>query len=391
MKVALTYRVLQHWRVPVFRRLASWPGIEFCAFHGGDFQGTKVVNSKSIFGFAHHQLATLRFRPKRGGERMCLPLCPALPIRLWQMRPDVILAEGGSNLLNNFLVLAYALATRTPFIWWTLGELAGEQHLSLGQRAFRWLTMIVQRRATLYLGYSSVAVDYFKRMGYAEDRQFRAVNCVDTDQVFERIQRARAQVEPLRRRLGLDGRKVILYIGAIAPSKRLEDLIIAYARLRGKHTDARLLIVGEGAHRPVLERYAREQGAEDVIFTGEVIEGVSAYFLLGDVFVLPGLGGLAISEAMAHGLPMIVTQADGCEVDLIEDGANGRILKSGDVSGLTSCLDAFLSDTARLRQMGAHSRWIIEHRYNIHTYMENVVAALRRACELRPRRPTCSE
>jgi glycosyltransferase involved in cell wall biosynthesis len=118
-------------------------------------------------------------------------------------------------------------------------------------------------------------------------------------------------------------------------------------------------------------------GASDVTFTGRVIEDVAAYFQLGDVFVLPGLGGLAISEAMAHGLPIVCSEADGCELDLVEPGANGDIFEVGDGRALEQTLDAMVGDRERLRAMGERSRWIIEHRFNIHTYMENLRDALR--------------
>ena len=113
-----------------------------------------------------------------------------------------------------------------------------------------------------------------------------------------------------------------------------------------------------------------------MIFAGEQIEQVSSYFLLGDIFVLPGLGGLGISEAMAHSLPVVVTKADGCELDLVESGRNGYIVGVGDVTELTNKLTSMLADRELLDRMGAHSRWIIDHKYNINTYMANVVAAL---------------
>jgi glycosyltransferase involved in cell wall biosynthesis len=375
VKVALSYRVLQHWRTPVFRRLAAWPGVDFLAFHGADFPGTKVVNGKDLSGFRHRQLATIRVGYTTHAREVAMPLCPGLPFALARFRPDVILAEGGSNMLNSFLVLAYAKATRTPVVWWTLGEVRYES-LSLSQRAFRTVVPWMERRCNAVLGYSSLALAYFDRQGYPKERQFRAVNCVDTELVETRIEAVREEVEPLRRRLGLEGKRVLLYVGALAPYKRLDDAIAAYARLRPRHPDLRFVIVGDGPSRKELERFAASEGAEDVIFTGQVIEGVAAYFQIGDVFVLPGLGGLAISEAMVHGMPVIATEADGSELDLVEEGRNGHLLEVGDRDGLTERLDAMLSEPGRLEAMAAHSRWIIGHRHNIRTYMENVVASL---------------
>ncbi len=375
-KVVLTYRVLQHWRTPVFRRLASWPGIRFLALHGGDFPGTKAVNGKQLTGFEHRELATIRFDLARDDNAIPMPLCPSLPIHLFRERPDVILSEGGSNLFNNFLVFAYAGLTRTPVVWWTLGELRGSQALSRSQRLFRWLVRQMESRATALLGYSSIALEYFDRCGFPKERQFRAVNCVDTDHVLRATEASLGRADALRREYGLEGKRVLLFVGALIPPKRLEDLIHAYAALSPRHPDLRLLIVGGGSHRAALEREVAGLDIEGVIFAGQVIDDIHAYFELGDIFVLPGLGGLAISEAMAHGLPVLATEADGCEVDLVEEGANGYLLPVGDRQALEARLDQILSDPELLAQMSAHSRWVIEHRYNIHSYMENVVAAI---------------
>jgi glycosyltransferase involved in cell wall biosynthesis len=385
MRVALTYRVLQHWRVPVFRRLSKRLGGEFCAFHGPDFPGTKTVNAKDLSGFKHRQLWGIRFNFRRDGDVVGIPFCPTLLFHLWRYRPDVILSEGGSNLLNMIQVWLYSVLTRTPYVWWTLGELREVKRPSLPLRLWRSVVWFLESRAAVFLGYSSLAKQYFDKHGYPKERQFRAVNCVDTEAVLARIPRFEAKAEQLREELGLVGKQVLLFVGAIYQTKRLEDLIDAYCRLRPAHPDVRLVIVGDGPHRAALEAYARQKGA-DVVFPGQVIEDVSAYFLLGDIFVLPGLGGLSISEAMCHGLPIIATQADGCEVDLIEMGKNGYILDKGNVEQLTSRLNEMLSDPERVKSMGEHSRWIIENRHNIETYMDNLMAALQCAYETSPRR-----
>jgi glycosyltransferase involved in cell wall biosynthesis len=244
------------------------------------------------------------------------------------------------------------------------------------QRLFRTVVAAMDRCGAAVLGYSSQALRYFDRIGIPAERQFRALNCVDTDQVLEETVRVRDRVEPLREELGLAGRRVVLFVGALAPYKRVEDLIAVYADLRRAHGDLALLIVGGGSHRAALERCARAEAAEDVVFSGEVLDGVAAYFELGSVFVLPGLGGLAISEAMCHGLPVIAPEADGTERDLIEDGKSGFLVSRGDRAQLRDRLEQLLADPDRSQRMGERSRWLIEHRYNIGTLMESLVEAL---------------
>ena len=377
IKVVLTYRVLFHWRVPVFRRLSEVPDFRFVALHGSDFPGTKAVNSKSLDGISHRELWTIKPDIVSNGEAIATPICPALPIHLARERPDVIVCEGGSNFFNNLLVFAYAVPTRTPVVWWTLGELRNRPPRTRTQRVFDAVVRWMERHSAALVGYSSLAIAYFDRMGYAKHRQYRAVNCIDTDRAMAGVQEARARAEQLRDELGLSGKRVLLFVGAMTPAKRLEDLIAVYGRLRKSHSDLRLLLVGDGPHRAFLQTFARSCGAEDAIFTGEVIDGVAGYFALGDLFVLPGLGGLAISEAMVYGLPVIATEADGCELDLIEPSCNGELVASGDLAALEASISRYIGSSDLLRAAGERSRWLIENRFNIGSYMQSVEAAIR--------------
>jgi glycosyltransferase involved in cell wall biosynthesis len=193
-------------------------------------------------------------------------------------------------------------------------------------------------------------------------------------------------VDALRERLGLVDKRVLLFVGKLAPFKRVEDLITLYSHLRQSHPDLRVVVVGGGAHQAVLEEFARSEGVDDVIFTGQVVDGVAAYFELGDMLVLPGLGGLVISEAMTHGLPVVATRADGCEEDLIANGENGYVVPVGACDELEARVEELLRDPAKLESMGLASRRRIHDRYNIGEYMNNVVAALRYASQAAPPR-----
>lgn len=384
IRVAVSYRVIWHWRLPIFQRLAACEGYDVHVFHGADFPGTKVLNAKEIEGVEHTELWTIRWV----SQLLRLPpwpICPGLILRLWQFSPDVILAEGNSNLLNNLQVFLFAQITRTPVVFWTLGELQNKPVTRLDQRVFRGITRWMERKATALLGYSSVALDYFKRQGYPEAKQFRAVNVVDTERVHERVQAAREQTDAVWARHGLTGKSVVLFVGAIIAEKRLEDLVEAFEQVVKVVDQARLVIVGDGPTLPELRSRVEASTARDqIVLAGRVVDGVSAYFLMSDVLVLPHLGGLAISEAMAHGLPVIATVADGCEVDLIEDGANGYLLPVGRPDLIAQHVTELLLDPARLAAMKARSQAIIATKFNTQTYLDGIRAAIDYAAEQSP-------
>jgi glycosyltransferase involved in cell wall biosynthesis len=88
-----------------------------------------------------------------------------------------------------------------------------------------------------------------------------------------------------------------------------------------------------------------------------------------DIFALPSLAecfGLATVEAMAVGLPVVVSDVGGT-ADIVDHGANGFIVRAGDGADLSRALSALLSDPGRRRTMGSRSRQLAEQRFDART------------------------
>jgi len=164
----------------------------------------------------------------------------------------------------------------------------------------------------------------------------------------------------------LEEKKVILFVGALEPAKQVDRLLHAYKHICRQVPDTALLIVGDGTARIALEQLSTQLGLVNVIFAGRHVADANLYYMLGDIFVLPGLGGLAISQAMAHGLPIVTARADGTEQDLVVTGENGYILSSTNPVEEISCrvIELFRDDSLR-RRMGQESARLIAERFNI--------------------------
>lgn len=377
IRLAIVYAVCYRFRVPVFRRLSEHPALNVKLFVGSGIEGTKTVNAKDTSGLELVKMWTLKRMVRSSGRLVPLLFSPFVAWHLWRWKPDVLLIQG-SEPLTNFLLLAYAKLFRKPVIWWSLGELRGRSFRGLGVY-FRRLVSALERRCDFYLGYSSVAVDYFLRMGYPADRCYNLVNVVDTDLIARNMQEARPRVEPLRRSLGVEGRRVLLFVGALEETKRVDRLLQAYADLSAESAfrDTRLVLVGDGSQRTRLEDLATELGLKGrAMFVGPIFHEVSAYFQLADLLVLPGTGGLAISEAMAHGLPVVCSTGDGCELDLVRDGENGFVVADDDVGMLTATLRKCLSSKDTIDAMGRASKRAIDDQYNISRYMNELLSAI---------------
>lgn len=145
----------------------------------------------------------------------------------------------------------------------------------------------------------------------------------------------------------------------------------------------RLVIVGDGPERAALEALAREVYPSTQFIGARHGDGLKPYFAEADLFVLPGTGGLAVQEAMSHGLPVIVAQGDGTQDDLVRAG-NGWQIPPDDFDALLATLQDALSDPARLRAMGAESHRIVNEEINLEKMVETFVRALN---EVSPRLP----
>lgn len=126
----------------------------------------------------------------------------------------------------------------------------------------------------------------------------------------------------------------------------------------------------------------RKEGLRNVHVPGNVTETLAFYSRAADVLMVPGRGGIVISEAMAIGLPVVLHEADGTEYDLVENGVTGVRVAGGSVEDFRDALETLRGDPERGAAMGAASRRVVERRCNT----DNMVRQIRRAAEYARRR-----
>lgn len=143
-----------------------------------------------------------------------------------------------------------------------------------------------------------------------------------------------------------DERPVILGVGRMTPQKDFPTLMSAFAQVR-RLRDCRLVILGDGAGRPELERKARDLGiAEDVDLPGFVPD-VLPYMARASVFALSsryeGLSNVLI-EALAVGTPAVATDCPSGSAEILDHGRYGRLVPVGDARALAAALEAALDE-----------------------------------------------
>ena len=152
----------------------------------------------------------------------------------------------------------------------------------------------------------------------------------------------------------------LLCVGRLIERKGQHHLIEAVKRLADEGIDVKLDLVGTGDAQAAFEAQAVEAGLDGrVRFVGYVPrEKIAAHYAAAHVFVLPSYNeGMSVAtlEAMAAGLPVVVTRTGGTK-ELVEEGSNGFTFDWADVGALVAHLRHIECDRALARRMGASSR-----------------------------------
>lgn len=169
-----------------------------------------------------------------------------------------------------------------------------------------------------------------------------------------------------------------LFVGRLAEVKNLPLLLDAYRSYKQDGGHRNLEIVGHGPLEHSLKASVQRAGLEVSIqfFGFQSYDSLPAWYARTACLILPSVSepwGLVVNEAMASGLPVMVSDRCGCADDLVEDGLNGYIFSAKDADSLTKCMVTFdaLSEADR-RAMGRRSQEIIA-RFSPETWADAVL------------------
>jgi glycosyltransferase involved in cell wall biosynthesis len=353
-RVGLQQRVLPEYRTPFFNLLgqACIGGLEVFAglprSQEAITTSTKLTSARFVRARNMHLFSGKTYSCIQGGFIHWL--------ETWQ--PQVLIVEANPRYLSTPLAIQWMHRRQLPVIGWGLGAPKTGRAENLLRREF------LQNLDAL-IAYSQSGAEQYVAAGFNKDCVFVAPNAVSPRPT---------QPAPQRKAEYKGGKPSILFLGRLQERKRIDQLLQACARLPIQ-LQPHLVIVGDGPDRERLQELA------DRVFPSAQFPGakhgqeLEPYFNTADLFVLPGTGGLAVQQAMAHALPVLVGEADGTQSSLVRPG-NGWMLTHATVEDLADKLAYALEDVSRLRRMGAESLRIVSEEVNLETMVESFVQAI---------------
>ena len=358
---------------PLFRRLAEQPEIDLTVLYCS-LQGAAIMNDPGfgvsfawdiplLEGYCYKVLRN--FWPGRlKGFFSCIN--PGVATELSKGGYDAAIMFGWGSLAT-WMAFAGARSARTP--WMIYGD-----NISIYETSRRgWRQALRKGLLRILFGGTGafLASGAFNRKFYElyrvpAERCFDVPFAVDVSRFSHRARQARQHRNETRAKLGIPQDKVVfLFVGKLLNRKRPQDLVEAVKRVQGVAPNAAALLVGEGVLRPILEERIGRYGAQTWLAGFRNQSELPEMYGMADALVLPSSSDpkpLVVNEAMACGLPVIVSDRTGVwgPGDIVRDGENGFVYPCGDISTLADSVRRLTNDADLRLRMGRRSYEIIQ-------------------------------
>ena len=282
-------------------------------------------------------------------------------------------------------LLAYLTATtkNVPLIYTYHTSITDYTHyvrLVGRTRPFRWVARWFST-ATTNLG-DQIVVPSIKFKKLLHDQKVRRpIHLIPNGIDLSRFKKPRSR-GTFRRRLGMPARApLLLYVGRIAPEKRLDFLMEAFSRIGAVHPNAHLVFAGDGSSRSKLEAQAAKSAFRERIHFLGMVSHAELPDLLHDATLFLSASTsevhpISMIEAITAGLPIVAVKDDAFEGMLV-DNFNGRATTRS-AGALATAVSELLQDTKSMRQYRKNSLKLSRN-YSIKAQVDSLVKLYRDA------------
>jgi glycosyltransferase involved in cell wall biosynthesis len=344
--------------VPIFRELANTANVELTVLfamipdsqaQGEGFGVSFEWDLPLLEGYRYEVLENRASNP--GVTHFSGCDTPGIGEWLDQNRPDAVIVNGW--VVRTCLQALWA-CKKLDIPCLVRGEANDLRERAWWKRRLQAL-LVRQYEACLYIGKANRA--FYLSRGVSAERLFPARYCIENTRFWNTAAEFKPRVDAIRQSWNIaDKATCFMYCGKFEQKKHPVELIEAFRVASSSVENMHLLMVGDGDLREQCERLVQKHNLK-VTFTGFLnqTEIIQAY-LAADCLVLPSdageTWGLVANEAMACGIPAIVSDLVGCASDLIRRGDTGDVFKFGDWAGFSQLMVYYAGAPEKLKQMG---------------------------------------
>ena len=276
------------------------------------------------------------------------------------VKPDIVNLTGYYDLAS-WIVLGYCKMKGIKTI--LSNESTANDHVRNGFKES--VKAFIIKQFDGYFNFGTASENYLLSLGISKEKMLVKRNCVDNKVLkeiylkqipFRNVQQKRLNLAP----------KNFIFVGRLIEYKNLVRFLEAFGLAQKKSVhNWGVIILGDGELKTDLQEAVSNKNIQNISFQkGVSWQQVPEYLALSDVLVLPSYSepwGLVVNEAMACGLPVLVSEKCGCAIDLVKNGENGYTFQPKNLEEFSEKLLLFMEKKEEeLKKMGTISEKIIE-------------------------------
>ena len=275
-----------------------------------------------------------------------------------QFKPDVINLTGYYDFAS-WCILLYCKLKGIKTI--LSNESTADDHARNGIKEF--IKGLIIKQFDGYFNFGTLSENYIISLGISPKKMLVKRNCVDNKSLKEIYLRHLPNRTQQQKILNI-APKNFIFVGRLIDYKNLFLFLDAFHEAMQRSSEKwGILILGDGELKADLQHHVSENNIQNISFQNGVSwQQVPEYLTLSDVLVLPSYSepwGLVVNEAMACGLPVIVSEKCGCAIDLVRNGENGFTFAPDSSESLMKILLKFINQKVDSEKMGVISEQII--------------------------------
>jgi glycosyltransferase involved in cell wall biosynthesis len=227
---------------------------------------------------------------------------------------------------------------------------------------YKWITKHTLKKTSVLIADCDAVANKAIRFGFTKDRIIKFPWGIDLQKFQPGVN------NELRYQLGWEDKFIILSLRSWEKLYGVDVVVKAFVEAAKSEPDLRLLLLGTGSMKSVIEKFVADNNMHDRIFMGGVInqKDLPDYYQASDLYISASYSdgsSVSLMEALASGLPVLVSDIPGNK-EWIDQGRNGWLFKTGSVENLTKSMSEIYKNKAHISQVGIEARKSAEKKAN---------------------------